>query len=72
MRYEKPCCKDKWSHVFLIEDNYPKIVIDGIPMTAKNIWDHPDREVLLEKLVDYFYNTGFQLNKDMDDSQLEA
>lgn len=71
MRHDKPCCKDQWNDVFLIEDKYPKIVIDGIEMTAKNIWDYPDREALLEKLVDYFFQTGFKLNKEMEDTQIE-
>ena len=52
MRYEKPCLKEKWGHAFLMDDKYEHVAIDGLKMTAKNIWEYDgDREELLEKLV---------------------
>ena len=59
-RRDKPCTKGEFSHAHLISDDYKHVVIDGIEMTAENIWNLPgDRTELVEKLVDYFYNEGF-------------
>ena len=56
MRYDKPCLKEDWHNAFLMADKHEHVVIDGIEMTAKNIWEYSgDREQLLEKIVDYFY-----------------
>lgn len=59
-RRDKPCTKEEFSHAHLISDDYKHVVIDGIEMTAENIWNlQGDRAALVEKLVDYFYNEGF-------------
>ena len=59
MRYDIPCLKNDWKYAFLIDDKHEHIVIDGIEMTAKNVWEYEgSREELVEKLVDYFYITG--------------
>lgn len=72
MRYEKPCLRDDWGHAFLIDDKHEHVVIDGIEMTAKTIWEYDgDREELLEKLVDYFYKEGFKPSIEVDAKSLE-
>ena len=71
MRYEKPCLKKDWKHAFLMDDNFQHVVIDGLEMTAKNIWDYSgDREELLEKLVDYFYREGLELWVEMTEKDI--
>lgn len=56
MHYEKPCTKEMFSEPYLIKDCRKHIFIDGLEMTAENIWNRvDDREALVEKLVDYFY-----------------
>lgn len=53
--------KRDWKHAFLIGDSLQHIYIDGLEMTAKNVWDYSgSREDLVEKLVDYFYKEGFK------------
>ena len=72
MRYEKPCLKEKWGHAFLMDDKYEHVAIDGLEMTAKNIWEYDgDREELLEKLVDYFYKEGFKPFIEVDAKSIE-
>ena len=71
MRYDTPCLKKDWHHAFLMQDSYEHIVIDGIEMTAKNIWDYEgDREELLEKLVNYFYDEGLELWVELSDKDI--
>lgn len=65
--------KKDWDHAFLMSDNYSHVVIDGVEMTAKNIWEHPgSREQLLEKIVDFFYNEGFKPFIEVEDKKAEA
>ena len=72
MKYEEPCLKSKWKYAHLMSDSYEHIVIDGLEMTAKNIWEHKGpREVLVEKLVDYFYNEGFKPFIELSDKEIE-
>lgn len=60
MRYDKPCMKADWKHAFLMGDKREHVVIDGLELTAKNVWDYEgSREDLVNKIIDYFYNTGF-------------
>lgn len=60
MRYDNPCLKADWKHAFLMADKRKHTVIDGLELIAKNIWDYEgSRENLVDKIVDYFYNTGF-------------
>jgi hypothetical protein len=59
-RRDAPCAKDEFSVAYLISDGYEHVMIDSVEMTAENIWNRPDdRNELVEKLVDYFYATGF-------------
>lgn len=61
MRYSSPCLKQTWKHAFLMSDKLDHVWIDGMEMTAKNIWEYDgSREELVEKLVDYFYAEGFK------------
>lgn len=70
---EHPCTKEEFDNPNLISDEYPHIVIDGLEMTAENIWNYPgDRNVLVEKLVDFFYTTGFQMYKSLTDDEVAA
>lgn len=72
MRYDTPCLKKDWHHAFLMSDSHEHVVIDGIEMTAKNIWEHEgDREKLLDKLVEHFYNEGFKKFDVADDNSVE-
>lgn len=72
MRYETPCLKKDWHYAFLMNDAYDHVVIDGLEMTAKNIWDYEgSREDLLEKLVDYFYNEGFKPFIELSSDEIE-
>lgn len=72
MRYDTPCLKKDWKHAFLMHDDYEHVVIDGIEMTAKNIWDYEgSRDELVSKLVDYFYNEGFKPWNEMTDAAIE-
>lgn len=72
MRYDTPCLKKDWKHAFLMHDDYEHVVIDGIEMTAKNIWEYSgSRDKLVSKLVDYFYNEGFKPWNEMTDAAIE-
>lgn len=72
MRYDKPCLKCDWKHAFLMHDNYDHIFIDGLEMTAENVWNYEgSREALVDKLVDYFYNEGFKPWSDMSCEDIE-
>lgn len=52
--HENPCTKEEWSNPNFINDNREHFFIDGIEMTAQNIWNwHEPREVLVEKIADY-------------------
>ena len=55
-----------------MSDSYEHIVVDGLEMTAKNIWEHKGpREELVEKLVDYFCNEGFKPFIELSDKEIE-
>lgn len=70
MHYTKPCTRDQFSRAHLLDDTREHIVLDGLEMTAKNIWEKiDDREALVEKLVDYFYENEAPLNV-MDESSV--
>lgn len=72
MKYDTPCLKKDWKRAFLVSDDYPHIVIDGLEMTAKNVWDYKGlREELVKKIVDYFYNEGFKPFNVLSDEQIE-
>lgn len=70
MHYTKPCTRDQFPRAHLLDDTREHIVLDGLEMTAKNIWEKiDDREALVEKLVDYFYENEAPLNV-MDESSV--
>ena len=69
--YDKPCTKEQFSNPNFITDKYPHIIIDGLEMTAENIWNYPDREELVKKLVDYFYDNGFKAYKELSDQDVQ-
>jgi len=70
---ENPCTKEEFDNPNFVTDDYPHIVIDGVEMTAENIWNYQgDRNDLVEKLVDYFFNSGFQLYKSLSDDEVES
>lgn len=71
MKYDFPQTKKEFDRAFFQKDKKKHIVIDGMEMTAENIWNHPDRTALLEKCVDYFYRTGF-VKEDMPDDRIVA
>lgn len=71
MRYDLPQTKKEFDRAFFQKDRKKHIVVDGMEMTAENVWNHPDRNELLEKCVDYFYNTGFQ-KEEIHDSEIMA
>lgn len=61
MRYERPCLKEDWKHAFLMHDSYEHVIIDGMEVTADNVWNYRgSRDELVEKLVSYFYSEGFK------------
>ena len=71
-RRDKPCTKEEFDNPNLISDKYPHVFIDGIEMTAENIWNwNGDREDLVDRLVDYFYNEGFIPYKELSDAKIE-
>ena len=71
-RRDKPCTKEEFDNPNLISDKYPHVFIDGIEMTAENIWNwNGDREDLVDRLVDYFYNEGFIPYKELSDDKIE-
>ena len=72
MKYDTPCLKKDWKYAFLMNDNYEHIVIDGLEMTAENVWKYEgSREDLVKKLVDYFYTEGFKSWNEMTDEEIE-
>lgn len=38
-RRDMPCAKDEFSAAHLISDSCEHVVIDGVEMTAENIWN---------------------------------
>lgn len=69
-RRDKPCTKEEFDNPNLINDSYEHVYIDGVEMTAQNIWDSLDREELVKKLVDYFYDVGFKPWKSLSDNDI--
>lgn len=58
--HEKPCTSEVWSNPNFINDNREHFVIDGIEMTAQNIWNwHEPREILVEKIADFVMSNEF-------------
>lgn len=71
-RRENPCTKEEFNNPNLISDDYQHVFIDDVEMTAENIWNYPgDRNDLVEKLVEYFYNEGFKPYIDVDDKYIK-
>jgi len=72
MRYDKPCLKSKWKHAHLLPDDFKHVVIDGMEITAKNVWNYTgSREALVSKLVDFFFEEGFKPWNDMQSADIE-
>lgn len=72
MRYEKPCLKKDWKYAHLMSDSYEHVVIDGLEMTAKNIWEYDgSRDELVKKLVNYFFKEGFTPWNELSDGDIE-
>lgn len=68
MHYDKPCTKEQFDEVHLMQDSRDHIFIDGLEMTARNIWEKiDDREALVEKLVEYFSSNEPPLGRMTDD-----
>ena len=73
MKYDRPLTKADFETPILISDSYEHVFVDGVEMTAENIWNWPgDRSELVERLVDYFHGTGFVPWKEMSDADVEA
>lgn len=72
-RRDTPCTKEEFDNPNLISDSYPHVFIDGVEMTAENIWNwEGKREDLVERLVDYFYDEGFVPYGEMTDDGIKT
>lgn len=72
MRYDKPCLKSVWKNAHLLADDFKHVVIDGMEITANNVWNYEgSREDLVSKLVDFFFEEGFKPWNDMKSEDIE-
>lgn len=70
-RREKPCTKDEFKYAHLMSDRCDHVVIDGVEMTAENIWNWPgDRNELVERLVEHFHSAGLALYAELSDGEI--
>ena len=72
MRYDSPCLKRDWKHAHLMKDCYEHVFIDGVEMTAENVWNYEgSRDEIVAKLADFFYNEGFKPWNEMSSEDAE-
>jgi hypothetical protein len=70
--YTTPRLKSDYDEAELLARTEPSIIIDGLELTAKNIWEYDgDREELAKKVFDYFRSTGFQNPYPMTDDEIK-
>lgn len=69
--YDTPRLSSDYDEAELLARSNPSIVIDGLELTAKNIWEYSgDREELAKKVFDYFRANGFQNPCEMTDDEI--